>query len=266
MARSLHTARLALALVALIPAAWADLVVDWGGNYVAANQAFSSGTTAGFGGFSAGDPLQISPTTGYSGGAFYGQVAWTTTGSDGNYATVVNNTSLDRLEIKRYSTDIKALVLWRQADFLNGMNSGTVAFDNTSSVSMNLNTLVNFDAGRVVIRLEGGAQDGYYISQESPFNGTGLKSAQLTSLTWLAYDPATSLTTFNSPTSLLADGMITNVTEIGFYTRSNNAANPNAFRLDSFEVSAITVPEPAALTLVGLGALTLLARRRKTAA
>jgi hypothetical protein len=56
------------------------------------------------------------------------------------------------------------------------------------------------------------------------------------------------------------------VSEVGFYfSESTGAANTDAtaVRLDSFEVSALSVPEPASIAfLVGAGGLALLRRRR----
>ncbi|MEX0776463.1 MAG: PEP-CTERM sorting domain-containing protein [Phycisphaeraceae bacterium] len=248
-------------LLAIACPAPAALIVDWGGNYVSTTVAFSGASGTNRGGFSSGDPLLISPTSSYTGGDFYGHVAWTAAGQDGNYASVVNATA-DRIEIKRYDTDLRSLILWRQGDFLNGLDSGNIGFDAGSTASMNINTLIQFDAGHLVIRLEGGSSDGYYISQETPFDGAGLKSANLTALTWLAYDPATSLTTFGTPVNLLSGGKISHVTEVGFYTRSNNSGSPNAFRLDSFEVTAALIPEPATLALLALGGTMIFWRRR----
>lgn len=237
----------------LFSTAWlgAAVIVDWGGNYVSSNQSFANPGTNQFGGFVSGDPLQLSPASNYSGGAFYGMVSWTTIGTDGEYGRVVEASGGDRIEIKRYNTDLQALVLWRQSDFLNGLDSGTVAFDSTSKVSMNLITFVQFDPGRVVIRLSGGSQDGYYISQQTPFDGSGLNEADLTSLTWLAYDPASDLGSFGAPVNLLSGGLISNVTEVGFYAHSD-ATSANAFRLDSFEVTAIPEPSSSLLILSGL--------------
>lgn len=248
------------------------LIVDWGGTaYVSATTTPMGGqnATSPQGGFSGGDPLLLNPTANYdsaqTSGVFYGAVTWTTTGADGNFGSVMNAVGGDRMEFKRYNTDLNVLVVWRQADFLNGHSTGNVGFDSSSTVSMRMNTFVNFDAGRVVLRLQGGSNDGYYISQQAPFNSTASTiSANFTTLTWLAYDPATSLSDFGAPVDLLSGGLIDHVTEVGFYVHSN-ATSANAFRLDSFEVNSIAIPEPStwALLLGSMGALLFLRRRQE---
>ena len=246
------------------------MIVDWGGTaYVSATTTPMGGqnATSPQGGFSGGDPLLLNPTSNYdssqSSGVFYGAVTWTTTGADGNFGSVMNNSGGDRMEFKRYNTDLNALVVWRQADFLNGQSTGNVILDSSSTASMHLNTFVNFDGGRVVLRLQGGSQDGYYISQEAPFNSTAsIISSNFTSLTWLAYDPATSLSTFGTPVDLLSGGVIDHVTEVGFYVHSN-ATSANAFRLDSFEVTSSAIPEPSTWALLLGSIATLLFLRRR---
>ena len=256
---------LSLAVLAtMIQTASAAVAVSWGVStgYVTTSQQFANLDTAGMrlGGFSGGDPLQLSPTTDYTGGTFYGAVTWTATGSDGNYGAVEQRTGGDTIEIKRFNADIQAVVLWRQADFMNGLNSSSITFDAASTASMNLTTCTNFDPGRVVIRLQGGPNDGYSISQETPYDGTGPNEANLTSLTWQLYDPAASMSTFGAVTPLVSGGLISNVTEVGFYT-SSSATAANAFRAGSFEVTA--VPETTSVILAGLGFGGLCIRRKR---
>lgn len=266
-----------VALAALVAAAFAadasaTVIVDWGGNYVSSNrqfQNFTGDTTAGtIGGFSSGDPLLISPSSGYSGGDIYGSIAWTLrptqTENTGQGAIVKNASPSDQIELKMGGTDYAALLLWRQSDFLNGMNTGTVTLENTSTAAVDIKTYVGFDAGRVVIRLEGGSNDGYYISQETPFDGSGLKSASLTSLTWLSYDPATSLTATGSVVNLLSSGQIANVTEAGIQFEAHTDGS-NALRFDSFEVDTAVIPEPATLGLIVIGGMLMAPRRRNAA-
>ena len=107
----------AAVLVSMIPTASAAVAVSWGVStgYVTESEQFANLDTLGMrlGGFSGGDPLQLSPTTDYTGGTFYGAVTWTSTGSDGNYGAVEQRTGGDTIEIKRFNADIQAVVLWR---------------------------------------------------------------------------------------------------------------------------------------------------------
>ncbi|MFA7345982.1 MAG: PEP-CTERM sorting domain-containing protein [Terrimicrobiaceae bacterium] len=280
------TAILAAALAGLSTAN-ATVIVDWGGSSITTasfnsfrNYTGGAITTGGsgtnpasgvFGGFSSGDPALISPSSNYTGGNFYGEVsftrnpAWVAQDNSGLGADVENSTNPNRMVFKMGSATLNALVVWKQADFLNSLNTGNVGFDATSTVGININTLVEFNPGRVVIRLQGGSNDGYYISQSTPFNATGTKTASPTSLTWLAYDPATSLTTFGAVTNLLSGAQISHVTEVGFLFQSTGVLTSNAFRLDSFDVNAIAVPEPATWGLLAFSLTTVMVLRRRRA-
>jgi hypothetical protein len=252
------------------PSAQAALLVDWGGNYVGANQAYSnpnaSPATA-YGGFSGGNPLQLSPalSASYSGTSalFYGQVALNS--GSGTFATsntgIINNGNGDRIEFKLDNNNFSALFLWRQADFLNSYNSGSINLATGSTIALNTTTNANpgGTGGRAVIRVG----TTYYISEViSPASGTtGLISEDLTALDWFNYNPASALNTIGSSASLASGGVISNVTEVGFYY--NVAGNPNAIRINSVEFDYVAVPEPSAAALLAAGiGFTVIRRRR----
>ena len=92
-------------------------------------------------------------------------------------------------------------------------------------------------------------------------NGTGSKVANLTSLTWQLHDPAASMSTFGTVTPLVSGGLISNVTEVGFYT-SSSATAANAFRAGSFEVTAVPETTSAILAGLGFGSLCLRPKRK----
>jgi len=252
--------------------AHAVIVVDWGGNNYVTGDESLAGDTGGAdgvqGGFSGGDPLPLNPSSGYStsasSGAFYGTVTWTTVGQDGGYGEVTNGAN-DQIELKRYDTYIQGLFLWKRDDFLNNPDMASVTFDDTSSATVYLDTLVGFTDGHIVLRKEG-ANAGYYISQEQPIDNDDVTlNFGFTGLTWLAYDPATSLDTFGAAVDIYEDGVINNITEIGFYTNSN-ASSPNAFRLRNFQIDAALVPEPNSLGMISLSVISLLGLRRRLTA
>lgn len=238
------------------------LIVDWGGNYVTASTVpFSNlnGTSTQYGGFSGGNPILLSPSSGYSGtsATFYGQatVSGSFSGSTGITNDALNG---DRIEIKQNSQAISAVFLWKQTDFLNGLNGGTLNLAAGSSIGGNVVTYASGVPGRAVLRLG----SIYYISQ-SVFTGTGAFSADLTTLNWFDYDPATSLTTIGSAANIFTGGQISNVTEVGYFTGVTNGAS-NAVRVSSVEFNAIAVPEPAAAVpaLLGTMGILLWLRRR----
>lgn len=246
-----------LAIPALSGAAL--IAVDWGGNTVTADAAFSSN-----GGFSGGDPLQISPTTGYTGTAFYGATQ-IFSGDVTNIQNAVGNASPDRIVLKmdNGTTNTGFLVLWKQADFLNGLSTGNVGFDASSPIRTNVISYAGqdtTDSGRIVIR-SGGS---YYISQRIYTSVLDVTTNNVTALSFYAYNPATTINPNNpaTPVSILTDGRIENVTEVGFYFETNTTVN-NAVRIQDFEVSLVAIPEPATMGfLLILSPLALAVRRR----
>ncbi len=243
-------------------------IVDWGGNVVEADQSLvltsssSNPAVEHYGGFDTnGDPLKLSPASGYTGADFYGYVR-VAGGTGTSQVLVAHDVNGDFIRFKRDFADVDALVLWRQADFGGGLDSGSVAFDSTSTASMNIAKLGGWAPVRMVIRLEGGSQDGYYISEETPFV-EGARTANPTALTWLAYDPAADLGGIaGAETNLVIGGRIDHVTEVGFYSYTPSLV---ANRLDIKTFAVTAVPEPSAMAAMGLAVTGLLARRRRRA-
>ncbi|WAC18822.1 PEP-CTERM sorting domain-containing protein [Luteolibacter sp. SL250] len=246
----------------------ATLAVNWGGDYGTGN-AFEPN------GFTGGEPGQLSPSTNYSGtsSVFYGDarsfIGGIYQGTSTTFGMVVNNGGLDRIELKgsdAFTPDppnnTGFLLLWKQQDFLNGMNTGEVGFDATSSVRLNITTYANqaADSGRLVLR--SGGQ--YYISSRIYTASGDQTTANLPALSFFAYNPANDINVNGdgTPASIASGGVIPGVTEVGFYFESIGSSN--AVRIQDFEVSLVTVPEPSSMAASAslLAAVCLIRRRR----
>ncbi len=260
----------------------ATTIIDWGGNYVSANQNFANefdesdtNTPSGYGGFSNGDPLSLTPTAGYTGGAIYGSILELPGGAGfgsslGQVNGIVNNSTSDRIQLKGDdgAFPVAFLLLWKKADFLNGGDSAGISFDVTSSVRVNFITLTEqhaTDSGRLVLRLSGGS---YYVS-DRVFTVLGdVTVDQLSTLNFFEYDPASNLNIDSGSlvgTSIASAGSINGITEIGFYFESGVTTGPDAVRIQDFEVIATTaIPEPSTCaSLAGLLGLSMAIMRRR---
>ncbi len=257
----------AIALYASCNLASATIAVDWGGDYVSGDVSLQFP-----GGYSSGEPQLLSPSSSYSGtsATFYGAQARESAVRVSESA-IDDNGSNDRIQLKSNNTGSGAyafLVLWKQEDFLNGLDTGQVDFGASDTVTLNLVTYANFNPGRLVLR-QGSS---YYISDEL-FNSVTSFEETPTELAWNNYDPtgwsendATTLTTIGSAASIVSDGKISNITEVGFLF-SNTGLSNNAARIQNFEVNMTAIPEPGSVAL-SLGGVVLLCawyRRQRSA-
>ncbi|QNN24070.1 PEP-CTERM sorting domain-containing protein [Planctomycetales bacterium ZRK34] len=260
-----HTLLMAAA-VALIGGSvvQAALIVDFGGTeYVSANQVMQAG------GFDInGDPLALYPTTDYNTAAtsavFHGQQE----ASAGNQNLVGQDGGGDRLIYKcDNAASLTALTLWTSDNFLGAAAGGPVDLLSASdTVSFNVVTYAQINTVRLVVRIA----DDYYISSQAFTAGTGTMDVDPTALSWFTYDPAAALVySSGSAASIVSGGVISGVTEVGFYVARTDAdgTSGNALRLNSFEVdatpSSVVIPEPATLAMFCLGAIGLGTRRKK---
>lgn len=259
--------RIPLVFFALVLFLWPGkshgaLVVDWGGNYVSADQALQAG------GFSGGEPLILSPGASYSGtsSTFYGAIA--ITGSRTRQTLIQNQSTADRIQLKFTDGGTgtgAALVLWKQEDFLGGLDTGNVGFNSTDTISIDLATYAQFQPGRLVIQ-QGSS---YYVSQ-SVFSSTAATiTVNPTSLQWFNYDPtgwnatnSSTLSTIGSAATPVSGGVLSGVTEIGFLFSSNDSSS-NAVRISNFEVNMSAIPEPTSAALLAGGLVALCGRRRR---
>jgi hypothetical protein len=290
------------------------LIVDWGGNYVSATQdlqgkntffdndnidADGDGTADdSIGGRLFSESTAFSPTTGYSGtsGTFYGGAI---TGNQDNPTTLSGTTPFDELGIQNQGPndelevtasshghfhDVHMAVYWDKADFLNGGDSFPVFFDETSSVTVDLNegsaeNLVDAEV-RLVVRDDLGnfwLSETAYVSPSQNSSFTWDSANQGFSTTddgnWASYDPnatfpgATSAGSdlrFDQDSATFSSQDFSSITGIGFFFEQDTFHNNIGFHVSGFEANAsVAVPEPSTVTLLGVTALGLLGYRRR---
>lgn len=234
------------AVLALV-SAWASAgtIVNWGGDYVVSGDSpplLTGGYNASTGYFNA-----ISPSKLYTGPVVGGRLSVSNSNSE-----MVHDAAGDRMVIKAIDW---ALVLFQKPTFLDGGASGTVGFDSSDTISIGINSNIGRDQ-HLVIR----SGNTYYISG-AIVTGTGDKSYSPTAVSWFAYDPVNAPTVIGSSASPVVAGVIGDIQAVGIYSKKNTTGS-EAFRFDSFVVTA--VPEPATVAVLTLGALVQAARRRRT--
>lgn len=144
-------------------------------------------------------------------------------------------------------------LLWKSTNFL----SAATTFDNTSRITLNLGTAAS-TVGRYLINIG----SNYYVSQNT-ITGSGLKnSGDLTTMTWLNYDPTSDLF-FSSGTtaSIVSGGQISGLTGVGLYAATTTGAGGNSFRFNDLEVTAVPEPNAPLLILFGVASLWISTRR-----
>ena len=293
--------------------ALATLAVDWGGDYVAGNVNMRGGT----GGEVADDfepdgtndddrtriafiddgVTSLSPAIGasYSGTSakFYGGHEWwhiDSSSISGRNNRIQNNGAADEIHINQNnggSRRMYSAILWRQEDFLNGLNTGQLMLDSAAG-GLSLNNTTNANSGNSSFRflVKNGSD---YLLSDFVTNSTGLQSltgAALDAAMWAIYTPDTNglrpedpdptvdnqnrsqNLTFNIATSALTD-----ITGIGYYAEltSFGGGGTFEFQVAGFEAhlapvpaaEETVVPEPATAAMVMLSCAGLVAMRRR---
>lgn len=269
----------------------AAFVIDWGGDYVTANQSLGRSTTQStldyYG--AAGNTRQIawsettllSPVANYTAPSgktanFYGGAFSSASGTGLGFQTftsnVTNNATADRLNYRSQlnaSTGLTARngalgIAFLQSDFQNGLNTGGVAIDATSSLTMNITAISSPFSARFMVKQ--GSQ--WYVSSTT-YTTTGAKTLGGTSLvneTWAAFNPASSLD-FNNASSFGGVAWTT-ITAVGFYAEYALATTSDItardFSVSGFSADLVAVPEPSAFAAFsGLVAVGFAATRRR---
>jgi hypothetical protein len=238
--------------------------------------------------FDFSESIQLNPTIGgsYSGSSarFYGGLElWYVDGGASAPSTsrggrVRNNSATDyHLVYLDNGANRRAYALWTwmKPDFLDASLTGAtvaVTFDTTSSLSLDV-TLNN--ANHYWYRFVVKSGDQYYLSSFTQTNDATLTGTALMSTTWALYSPALNLQanpgvtdngvggasrllTYSYTTSVL-----TNIQAVGLYAESTGTGGGDRnFQWASFSVSAVVIPEPSTLALVGFGLLATVALRR----
>ncbi len=228
--------------------AQADLIVDWGGDYVTANQGLQVGSTIN---------TVLSPAANYSGTSslFYGDV----TEDNANLNFVGNSGTTDFIRVRKGNTSNNgdALYLFHDEDFLVPQTDLSGA---DSSVLIDFTTAgVKYSDPRFVIE----NSSGYFISNTISDNVV----TPINTLVFQVYTPGLMI---KSPASAsfgaVATPDLTDVSQVGFLAYidvfTSGAENFDTF---NFEVNAGVIPEPASLALLGLGGLCMLGGRRRRA-
>ncbi|HOX36672.1 MAG TPA: PEP-CTERM sorting domain-containing protein [Candidatus Brocadiia bacterium] len=264
-------------------------IVNWGGDYAAANQNlqnFNADTVTGLdldGDLTNDDARRgrnynrsttMSPATGYagtsatfSGGNVVGQL---NTGAPTGWtnARIRQNGAADEIEFNRAASAISsqthAVVLWDKTNFLGIGPTTNMYIDATSSFSITIVTPVGSNwQGRWLVE-EGGQ---LYLSQTTFDPGTAgtysLTFGAADDGNWALYNPAGLAQNFNQAGATYSSQNFSNITAVGFYVDNDTFVTTQLrTRVNDFSVTLQT-PEPSSLAMLAFGAFGLALYRRK---
>ena len=164
------------------------------------------------------------------------------------------------------------VIVVKKADFANGLNTGSIGFDSTSSFAM---TTTTYNANTKSLRAVVQNGSTWYISQTQN-TGNRANGVPLTILTdaasalWAEWNPLASIDADTLDFSTTVPGStFKDIQAVGIYSHQTKTATPpgTAFAntISSIQIGAVAVPEPATVGMLGLGAvITLLLRRMRS--
>lgn len=260
---------IALYVLTLSPDLAATTIVDFGGDYVS-NPTFaplnfgSTSTTGNTLTSLYSDTVPKSPSSGYTtppgkSGTFYGAFETTTPSATPAFglSRVTNASPNDTVLMNGGSgagtNTLLGLYAFLSPDFLNGANTGSVSFDENSSLSL---TILASAAG--TIRMAA-LNDGQWYLSETVYSVATASTFTVDNpneINWGAWTPPTS-GTFPAVPSLfdVAGSTFTDIQGVGFYFARSRVTVGPAFSWNSFQATALVVPVPEP----GVGSLLLAA-------
>ncbi len=275
---TLSTACLAIAFATSASAQ--TQVIFWGGDGVVTGNANLANPAS----FSPNEI--ISPSSNYTAPAFSGGFFHSGTGGGANTWQILANQALGGASNKDWihlsyatnttSTNVhQALIFFSQDVFADGLNTGLIGLNSTTSLSFVARRTGGLTAEtqfRFVVQIG----SSYYITNAfgtaAPNGGSNggdtISLANPTTATWFNFTPETSVasSSIGSQANIVSDGFISGVTGIGLWFNNSRGTTSGTLNMNITDITfnAVVIPEPSAFAaLLGLGALGCAATRRR---
>lgn len=243
--------------VGFLSAARAELVVDFGGDYVTGTVNFPSATVSyeDINGDGTNDlvyrreldlatPVYDDPDTNPPSGTMYGGYELVRTNTVLSYSLthrIENNAAGDRIYLagncgSPIRGNVSMLILWKKGDFLNEGHRFRVYANASSTLTMTIATLSWFTVRFAI--LDSG---NWYGSEWSITNGSGTYAVTLATHAWAPYDPASNLN-FNGG-GTFSTRAFDDIQAVGILI-DDSTLNSNSASFSSFELDAQIEPPP----------------------
>ena len=245
----------------------AELIVDWGGNYVDGSRSMTLPTFTDNGGqrtFGYSDTVEVTPASytapaGKTDAIFAALQNTSTDGTARNFGAVriTNNGDNDLFYVQGNSGvggSVEGLFFFTQGGFLNGYDSGVLSLDNLSG-RLSIYQFSETASFRFAVE----SDSGWYLS-ETEQTATGLfELGSLGAENWGVWDPDTAPLSAVPGTFSTGGSTLDGVTAVGFYFSGVRGSSAPSLSVDSFQISVI--PEPGSLVLMLLGCVAILPLR-----